>query len=565
MNKILYTVILCMVSVLAMAQGKGGGPIVVDLWPEGAPNSNGLTGEEYVTPTGRVKNVTNPTLTIYPAQNGNGTTVIQCPGGGYVHLAIDHEGHDMAQWYNRQGITFVVLKYRMPNGNIEVALSDALQAIKMVREHHKEWNVDPKKVGISGCSAGGNLASMAATHYTSAEDRPDFQILFYPITTTDEQMMPEMFGKEPSQERIERFTNVKQVDPNSPPAFIMCSADDKRVPCSNSIDYFNALRNNGVEASLHIYPTGGHGWGFKDSFTYKKEWTSELERWLSEYQKRKTDARTDTQYKYLGERTYQKEDSLRIVEILNSAKTQATLGLHSEIIRVARSFLDIPYVGHTLEVNDEEKLVINLRELDCTTFVETVLALTKCIQAEKYGFDDYCYMLQKIRYGESDTVAYWNRNHYFFGWVAENEKEGLVRRITDTEYHTGRMEDKIDFMSTHVENYKMLNAHKEWVPRIVKMENMVTELHYPYIPKDKIDNSEALRNLIHDGDILGLTTNIKGLETQHLGFAVWKEDGLHLMNASLLHKKVVIEEKLLADYLKGQKRMTGVVVVSNVK
>lgn len=283
MKKILYTVILCMVSVLAMSQGKGGGPIVVDLWPEGAPNSNGLTGEEYVTPTGRVKNVTNPTLTIYPAQNGNGTTVIQCPGGGYVHLAIDHEGHDMAQWYNRQGITFVVLKYRMPNGNIEVALSDALQAIKMVREHHKEWNVDPKKVGIAGCSAGGNLASMAATHYTSAEDRADFQILFYAITTQDEQMKKEMYGDELTEEKMDKYNNVKKVTKNTPPAFIMCSADDKRVACENSIDYFKALKDNGVMASLHIYPTGGHGWGFRDSFTYKEEWTQELERWLTEY------------------------------------------------------------------------------------------------------------------------------------------------------------------------------------------------------------------------------------------------------------------------------------------
>lgn len=279
-------------------------------------------------------------------------------------------------------------------------------------------------------------------------------------------------------------------------------------------------------------------------------------------QQKKSEDKAIEPYKYLGERVYQKEDSLRVVEILDSAKVRAAYGERMLSIKVARNFLNIPYVGRTLEINDEEKLVINLRELDCTTFVETVLALTKCIEAQRYGFDDYCYMLQKIRYGESDTVAYWNRNHYFFGWIKENEKKGIVKRVTDTDYHTAKMESRIDFMSTHIENYKMLDAHREWVPMIEKMEEKVTALRYPYIPKDKIDNSEALRALIHDGDILALTTEIKGLETQHIGFAVWREDGLHLMNASLLHKKVVDEEKLLVDYLRGQKKMTGVVVVS---
>lgn len=266
------------------------------------------------------------------------------------------------------------------------------------------------------------------------------------------------------------------------------------------------------------------------------------------------------QYTYTGERTFEAEDSIRIVNILNNGSTREALGEHSGNTRLGRNFLNTPYVGHTLEVNDEEALVINTKGLDCTTFVETVVALSLCEKAERYGFDDYCDMLRRIRYGEGDTVAYWNRNHYFFGWLAENEREGYVERITDSVYHTAKMEATIDYMSTHVESYKMLDAHREWLPRIVEMEKKVTALQYPYIPKDKIDNSEGLRALIHDGDILALTTEIKGLDTQHIGFAVWREDGLHLMNASLLHKKVVIEEKLLYDYLQGQKRMTGVVV-----
>ncbi|MDO4462839.1 MAG: DUF1460 domain-containing protein, partial [Bacteroidia bacterium] len=235
-------------------------------------------------------------------------------------------------------------------------------------------------------------------------------------------------------------------------------------------------------------------------------------------------------------------------------------GEHSGSTHIGRYFLDIPYVGHTLEINDEEKLVINTRGLDCTTFVETVVALRLCDREGRYGFDDYCDMLQKIRYGESDTVAYWNRNHYFVGWLAENEKKGYVERITDSLYHTAKIDAEINFMSGHVESYKMLNAHREWVPKIEDMERRVTDLHYPFIPKDRVENSETLRELIHDGDILALTTEIPGLDTQHIGFAHWREDGLHLMNASLLHKRVVIEEKLLYDYLQGQKKMTGVIV-----
>lgn len=257
-------------------------PIVVNLWPNGAPNDNMLTENEYVTETGRIRNVSNPQLFVFPAHNGNGVTVIQCPGGGYMHLAIDHEGLDMADWYNRQGITYAVLKYRMPNGNIECSISDALQAIKIMRSHSAEWNVNPNTVGISGCSAGGNLASLAATHYTSSDDRPDFQILFYAFTDMDHRMQANMVGNNPTAEFLDYYSSAKQITPNTPPAFIHCCADDKTVPCENSIRYFQALKDNNVSATLHIYPIGGHGWGFRDLFTYKREWTQQLERWLLE-------------------------------------------------------------------------------------------------------------------------------------------------------------------------------------------------------------------------------------------------------------------------------------------
>lgn len=259
--------------------------IVIKLWPNGAPASNGLTGEEQKQPGGMVGNVTNPTLTVYRAKNANGMAIIACPGGGYVRLAMNHEGHDMAPWFNTQGITYAVLKYRMPNGHHDVPLSDAQQALKIVREHAKEWGIDSKKVGIMGASAGGHLVSTAATHFTSDADRPDFQILFYPWIIMDANYGQVLLGKQPAADLVKKYSNELQVTARTPQAFILTSADDPTVPCEQSIKYFQALNANKVSASLHIYPTGKHGWGYKDSFTYKKEWTTELEKWLKEINK----------------------------------------------------------------------------------------------------------------------------------------------------------------------------------------------------------------------------------------------------------------------------------------
>ncbi|MCR4823981.1 MAG: alpha/beta hydrolase [Bacteroidales bacterium] len=257
------------------------GPIVIDVWPDGAPNDSGLTGPEQPLENGRVANITRATLTVYPAAKPNGIAVIMCPGGGYRRLAMNHEGYDMAPWFNNLGITYAVLKYRMPNGQIEVPLSDGLRSIEILRERASEWGIDPHKVGIMGASAGGNLATQVSTHFTSASDRPDFQVLFYATCRVGSNPTL-MLGEKPSQARIDQYTSVKQVNAQTPPAFIMCSADDTSVPCVNSIDYFLALRENGVGATLHIYPSGGHGWGFQDSFAYKREWTGELERWLNQ-------------------------------------------------------------------------------------------------------------------------------------------------------------------------------------------------------------------------------------------------------------------------------------------
>lgn len=261
-------------------------PIEIKVWPNGAPNSNGITTAEKQIDESRVSDVTVPTLTIYRAAKPNGMAIVACPGGGYVRLATAHEGHDMAAWFNAQGITYAVLKYRMPNTHHDVPLSDALQAIRIMKQHADEWKFN--KVGIMGSSAGGHLASTAATHFTE-DSRADFQILFYPVVSminpTHQGSKDNLLGKTPSEEMLNLYSNERQVTPQTPPAFIMHSSDDKAVPVSNSVDYYTALVKNGVPASLHIYPIGGHGWGFRDNFIYKRQWTGELEKWLREINK----------------------------------------------------------------------------------------------------------------------------------------------------------------------------------------------------------------------------------------------------------------------------------------
>lgn len=261
-------------------------PIEIQLWPNGAPNSNGITTPEKQIDESRVSDVTVPTLTIYRAAKPNGMAIVACPGGGYVRLATAHEGHDMASWFNAQGITYAVLKYRMPNTHHDVPLSDALQAIRIMKQHADEWKFN--KVGIMGSSAGGHLASTAATHFTE-DSRPDFQILFYPVVSminpTHQGSKDNLLGKTPSEEMLNLYSNERQVTPQTPPAFIMHSSDDKAVPVGNSVDYYTALVKNGVSVSLHIYPIGGHGWGFRDNFIYKRQWTGELEKWLREINK----------------------------------------------------------------------------------------------------------------------------------------------------------------------------------------------------------------------------------------------------------------------------------------
>lgn len=261
-------------------------PITLPVWPEGTSESNGYTNDNPKSTKERVINSAKAELFVYKAKNPNGIAIICCPGGGYSHLAMSYEGYDMADWMNAQGITFAVLKYRMPNGHKNIPLSDAEQAIKIIKQHAKEWNINPQKIGIMGSSAGGHLAATVAN---MATERPAFQILLYPVITmksnTHKGSREQLLGKKPTENDIQTYSMELQVNQQTPQAFIALSSDDKAVPPSNSLNYTEALINAKIPVSIHIYPIGGHGWGFKDSFPYKRQWTEELEKWLRELNK----------------------------------------------------------------------------------------------------------------------------------------------------------------------------------------------------------------------------------------------------------------------------------------
>lgn len=261
-------------------------PIELSLWENGAPTNNEIREAEYGSADTFIHAVSEPKLYVYPAEKPNGIAIIMCPGGSYAGLAMTQEGTSMAQWMNAQGITYAVLKYRMPNGHKEVPLDDAEQSIRLMREHANEWGIDTNLIGIMGASAGGHLAASLANLYHSKEVRPNFQILFYPVISmgaiTHLESRDNLLGKGASQELKDSYSLEKRVTPDTPKAFILLSADDDIVDVSNSLIYTQSLIDNGISVSLHIYPTGGHGWGYNDGFKFKHEWTGELERWIRE-------------------------------------------------------------------------------------------------------------------------------------------------------------------------------------------------------------------------------------------------------------------------------------------
>lgn len=292
--------LLGIIAVLLFAEAKAQEPEVYPLWPQGTKESNGLKGGLVSGDREIVAGNSVAELYVYRPRAGNnsGKVCVVCPGGGYVNLAMDHEGRMFAHWLNEQGITAVVLKYRMPNLHDKIPLADAQRSIRWVRSRADELGINPAQVGVAGFSAGGHLASTLATHFdlgkTNSTDRferfscrPDFVVLFYPVISmknglTHTGSRNALLGKNPSPELVEKYSNELHVTTKTPPVFLVHCDDDAVVSSLNSVAFYQALKRNKVPSVLYVFPHGGHGFGLNSSFEYYLVWTLLLENWLEQ-------------------------------------------------------------------------------------------------------------------------------------------------------------------------------------------------------------------------------------------------------------------------------------------
>ncbi len=255
-------------------------------------------------------------------------------------------------------------------------------------------------------------------------------------------------------------------------------------------------------------------------------------------------------------------DSVKVVNLISEAHSLNLQSTKDLQLFFARKLLGVPYVAKTLEMNRTERLVVNLRQLDCTTYVENVVALTLCCRERKFKFSDFCKWLTTIRYRNGINIGYQSRLHYFTDWIEDNTVLGICKEIQGpVPPFTSIQAIYVDYMTTHQELYPMLNGDKKIIKEIGEIETNLSTKKYRYIPRKQIRNTKTLRDTVKDGDIVAIITNKKGLDTQHIGIAVWHKDGLHLLNASSIHKKVVEEPMLLNRYLQKHSTMPGIRII----
>jgi acetyl esterase/lipase len=261
-------------------------PAPLPLWQGGAPGALGTSPED------------TPTLTPYlPSGTATGTGVVVFPGGGYGHLAMDHEGKQVAEWLNSLGVAAFVVQYRLgPKYQHPAMMYDAQRAVRTVRARASEWGVDPGRIGVLGFSAGGHLASTAGTHFgvgdPAASDpvervgsRPDFMILVYPVITmrndfTHQGSRRNLLGERPEAGMVWLMSNETQVTPETPPTFLVHTTDDSAVPVENSLQFYRALRNAGVPVEMHIYESGPHGFGLGGDRPVLSTWPDRARAWM---------------------------------------------------------------------------------------------------------------------------------------------------------------------------------------------------------------------------------------------------------------------------------------------
>lgn len=281
--------------------------LTLKVWPDGVPGAkeNSKYVEKDVGEWGpRIAYVKDPELLVYLPEKdkATGTAVVICPGGGYGRLAIDHEGYNIAKWLNTYGIAGIVLKYRLPSDEIMKdktigPLQDVQEAIRIVRRKANagEWNIQSDKIGVMGFSAGGHLAGTASTMYNEVvykpEDatsaRPDFSVIVYGVLSmqsdiTHEGSQHNLLGDHPDQKTIDRFSNEKQVDEQTPPTFLVHATDDGGVPVENTLFYYEALHKHKVSVEMHIYQHGGHGFGLAQEGGTESTWPAACILWLKE-------------------------------------------------------------------------------------------------------------------------------------------------------------------------------------------------------------------------------------------------------------------------------------------
>ena len=299
--KKLVVVLICVIATIGSLSAQVQ---VIDLWNGKVPGA--IQSDEFKqnvdTTAGWIDkhSIVKPDLYFYPApaEKATGTAVVICPGGGYSGLAIRHEGLQVAQWFNSVGITAFVLTYRQPDDAIMEnksigPLQDGQRAIRLVRRHAKEWGIDPEKIGIMGFSAGGHVASTISTHYNekvydpvdSTSARPNFSLLIYPVISMDSTITHSgsrvnLLGNSPTPEQVMHFSNELQVNEQTPPAFVVHSLDDDVVPVQNSIKYALAMKKHHVPCELHIYESGGHGYGMAPGGSTQSMWPEVCLKWL---------------------------------------------------------------------------------------------------------------------------------------------------------------------------------------------------------------------------------------------------------------------------------------------
>ena len=277
-------ILLALFAICERSNAENKQPIDIVLWENGPAEKNIDEGVGY----DENRQIYQPSIRIFlPEGKNTGRAVIICPGGAYYGLAYDHEGYAYADYFKHQGIALIVLKYRMPHGNHKVPMSDLCEAMRIVKSHATEWGINPDDIGVMGFSAGGHLASTFATHYP-AELKPAFQILIYPVISMDSDITHQgsrknLIGNQPDPQLVDYYSNENHVTDESPRAFIALSGDDSAVPPENSLRYYTALLRHKVPASLHIYPSGDHGWGYNESFRFKKAVHDELADWLRSF------------------------------------------------------------------------------------------------------------------------------------------------------------------------------------------------------------------------------------------------------------------------------------------